>query len=250
MCPEWCPAHVVDGELTKKGAKVYEFFVDLKGAFPSVDMGRLRKAMEKRGVERILIERVRENDGNSEPLKYDADMTEMSPADMEMHLHFYKKDFESFENAQSKKDGLAVFQVGLINGGYEDPDYSFDKLEGELSKVESINSTSTIGSFPLAKYVDQDWIKEYLFYKGSLDYPPCDESVTWFIYEPNIQISPELLSGFGKIKLEGEDSTNIRPPQAVNDRKIKMLVASAIFFTSPTSPLLILNSVAYFILRT
>ncbi|XP_033218238.1 uncharacterized protein LOC117173705 [Belonocnema kinseyi] len=42
--------HVVDIELAKKGVKVHAFFVDLKGAFPSVDRERSWEAMEERGV--------------------------------------------------------------------------------------------------------------------------------------------------------------------------------------------------------
>ncbi|XP_029054544.1 uncharacterized protein LOC114881833 [Osmia bicornis bicornis] len=52
--------HVIDKQLAKKRGKLFAFFVDLKAAFDMVDRGRLWEAMEKSGIEKGLIARVKE----------------------------------------------------------------------------------------------------------------------------------------------------------------------------------------------
>ncbi|XP_033213811.1 carbonic anhydrase 1-like [Belonocnema kinseyi] len=64
--------------------------------------------------------------------------------EMEMHLFFYKEDLKSFENAQSKKDGLAAFKVSFKTGLGDHDDDLFGNLEKNLRKVQSQNSTAAI----------------------------------------------------------------------------------------------------------
>ncbi|XP_015440284.1 PREDICTED: uncharacterized protein LOC107195037 [Dufourea novaeangliae] len=52
--------HIIQRETTKKRGKVYAFFVDLKAAFDSVKREQLWEQMFNRGIEKGLIEAVRE----------------------------------------------------------------------------------------------------------------------------------------------------------------------------------------------
>ncbi|XP_033213825.1 carbonic anhydrase 14-like [Belonocnema kinseyi] len=99
------------------------------------------------------------------------------------------------------------------------PSY-YDIIEKNVHKVESINSSAVIPSFPIAS-IFNDKRQRFLFYEGSLEYPPCYESVTWF--EDNIfsPISDALLRGFRKVKLAEGDLSNIRPLQELNNRQVK-----------------------------
>ncbi|XP_033213810.1 carbonic anhydrase 7-like [Belonocnema kinseyi] len=94
----------------------------------------------------------------------------------------------------------------------QEPEHFFDELEKNLHKVQSINSTAVTPPMRLTSLVD-DSSPHFLFYKGSLDYPPCSESVTWFTYIPTIYVRSKLVNEFRKIKLAEGDVTNVRPVQ-------------------------------------
>ncbi|XP_033213838.1 carbonic anhydrase 7-like [Belonocnema kinseyi] len=99
---------------------------------------------------------------------------------------------------------------------------TFDDLANNLKKVESINSTTDIPPFVITGAVDP--VPAYLFYKGSLDYPPCSESVTWFLYDSEVFITADLLNGLRKVKLSEGDVSNFRPAQPINNRQIKTMM--------------------------
>lgn len=52
--------HVIKKELRRRGGKMFGFFMDLKAAFDRVDRKVLWEVMEKRGIRKGLIERVKE----------------------------------------------------------------------------------------------------------------------------------------------------------------------------------------------
>ncbi|XP_033213828.1 carbonic anhydrase 1-like [Belonocnema kinseyi] len=140
---------------------------------------------------------------------------------MEMKIFFYRADLKSFEKAETQKGGLAAFSVGL-KSGYGTPDHLFDNLERNLHKVQSINSSSEITPFRFASIFDYtSTFLSFYFYDGSLDYPPCSESVSWFIVDYVDAITDNLIRGFRNIKLAEGDVSNVRPPQALNKRQVK-----------------------------
>ncbi|XP_033213813.1 carbonic anhydrase 6-like [Belonocnema kinseyi] len=139
--------------------------------------------------------------------------------DMEMHFYFYKKDLKSFKNAQSQKDGLAGLKVAFSTGLIDFNDHVFDNLVKNLHKVQSPNSTAVIRAIPIFESILNKSQPPFDYYKGSLDYPPCSESVIWIEFQPNYPTNKNLVNAFRKIKLAEEDVSNVRPYQALNGRQ-------------------------------
>ncbi|XP_033213834.1 carbonic anhydrase 6-like [Belonocnema kinseyi] len=109
------------------------------------------------------------------------ELVPMERQDMEMHMFFYRTDLKSFDKAESKKGGLAVFSLEF-SSRYDNPENFLDKFEGSLHKVRSLKSTANVPPFPLANYIkNMSSMVPFTFYEGSLDYPPCSESVAWFL---------------------------------------------------------------------
>ncbi|XP_033213826.1 carbonic anhydrase 7-like [Belonocnema kinseyi] len=105
-----------------------------------------------------------------------------------------------------------TFHWAPKKSGYSNPERIFDNLERSLHKVQSLNSTAEVPPFRVASILENS---AFLFYEGSLDYPPCSESVSWILYESSYPITDGL-----KIKLSDGDVSNVRPPQALNNRRI------------------------------
>ncbi|XP_033213824.1 carbonic anhydrase 1-like [Belonocnema kinseyi] len=154
------------------------------------------------------------------------DLKDYYMIDMEMHIFFYKKDSKSIKKAYTQKGGLAAIKIGLkildergpttIDNNYNK---FYENLGKNLHKVQSTKSSAKIPSFPFAStFLSR--VPPYLFYEGSLDHPPCDESVTWFISDGSL-ITKDLLNEFRKINLDEGDKSNVRPPQALNKREVK-----------------------------
>ncbi|XP_033213807.1 putative carbonic anhydrase 3 [Belonocnema kinseyi] len=104
--------------------------------------------------------------------------------------------------------------------GMDMPVDLLDSLEGILDKVQSPNSTAEITSTALVNILSNN-VPPLAFYEGSLEYPPCSESVIWFINDSENSVSGDQLNAFRKIKLANDDVSNVRPAQALNDREVK-----------------------------
>ncbi|XP_033213823.1 carbonic anhydrase 7-like [Belonocnema kinseyi] len=114
----------------------------------------------------------------------------------------------------------ATFHWAKKPTGFVFPIEWLDDLSKTLHKVQSPNSTAEIKPFPLLNDFDKDY-SSFIFYEGSLDYPPCSESVTWFIVEVAYQVIDSVVKEFKKIKLAEGDVSNVRPMQPLNKRQVK-----------------------------
>lgn len=52
--------YLMNRELAKRGGRMWACFLDIRAAFDSLNRGKLREIMKKRGVSKILRERIRE----------------------------------------------------------------------------------------------------------------------------------------------------------------------------------------------
>ncbi|XP_033215466.1 carbonic anhydrase 6-like [Belonocnema kinseyi] len=148
------------------------------------------------------------------------ELVPMEKQDMEMHMFFYRTDLKSFDKAESQKGGLVAFSMEF-SSRYDNPENLFDNLERSLHKVRSPNTTAEVPSFPFADdFKGISSMVPFTFYEGSLDYPPCSESVSWFLVVSRGAIPKGLINEFTKIKLAEGDTSNVRPTQDLNKRKI------------------------------
>lgn len=51
--------HIIQKEIRKKGGKIFGFFMDLKSAFDKVDRKILWEEMERRGIRKGIVERIK-----------------------------------------------------------------------------------------------------------------------------------------------------------------------------------------------
>lgn len=52
--------HIIQKEIRKKGGKIFGFFMDFKSAFDKVDRKTLWEEMERRGIRKGIVERIKE----------------------------------------------------------------------------------------------------------------------------------------------------------------------------------------------
>lgn len=107
---------------------------------------------------------------------------------MELHVVFFKQEYNDMKTATTKSDGLAVmaffFKISNPNPAYVE----LSELLGDIIKPHTKASFNK----PLAlQDLMQSNIHEYYVYNGSLTTPPCLEVVTWLDFYDPIEISHE-----------------------------------------------------------
>lgn len=148
----------------------------------------------------------------------------------ELHLvHWNCDKYESFGEAASKPDGLAVLGVFLRVG---EPLDELQKVTDLMDKIthkgdhEPINGEVDPTNLLPAK-------SNYWTYLGSLTTPPCNESVTWIVFKEPLTISQEQLESMRRLRcysegeecpcdnLKGQLLKNFRPPLPLGTRELR-----------------------------
>jgi carbonic anhydrase len=140
--------------------------------------------------------------------------------DAEIHLVHFNEKYDSYQDARSQPDGLAVlgFFFEVDNSGFSVPnDYLklFQKVPNDQDARTS-NSTiklhDIIGSEPV----------NILSYLGSLTTPGCNENVLWMISTRKLKITTAELNELKKIRFDTgvNNSKNFRPVQRLLGRKV------------------------------
>ncbi|XP_076631914.1 carbonic anhydrase 2 [Colletes latitarsis] len=142
---------------------------------------------------------------------------------MELHAVFWKKSYETADEAMKHSDGLTV--LGYLYQTTDDPNPIFDSIVSRISEIESAGSTITLDdSNVLNKLIAPDIVsaQNYYTYKGSLTTPPCLEIVQWIDFIDPLLISHDQLAAFRNIQSsDGKNVThNFRPVQPLNGRVI------------------------------
>lgn len=179
----------------------------------------------------------------------------------QLHLVFFNKKYETFQNAVDKPDGLAVLGVLItatcpgnrVLGSFAK---KLTKIieEGASANVTAVDGIKLNYLMPYNNKQgdededdediaadDPDAVEEeevaakkkikYYTYKGSLTTPPCYESVTWIVFKDKIKISNTQLKKFRKLKAQyggapGLMCDNIRPVQPLHKRKVYSVLSS------------------------
>uniref|UniRef100_T1JMA7 carbonic anhydrase n=1 Tax=Strigamia maritima TaxID=126957 RepID=T1JMA7_STRMM len=146
---------------------------------------------------------------------------------LEMHIVHFNSKYGTVDKALKNTDGLAV--LGIFYEVTEEDNPALDEIIKEFSSVVYDGDSKTISKpnfslqdlFPVST--------EYFFrYFGSLTTPPCNEVVTWTVFEVPQTLSLKQLNAFrGLMRSKKNDtpnnmtlSDNYRPIQKLKGRKI------------------------------
>ncbi|XP_075230827.1 carbonic anhydrase 2-like [Lycorma delicatula] len=138
---------------------------------------------------------------------------------MELHMVFYKTEYESVKHAMDYRDGLLVLAIFYEAGDLDNDVYA--EITDSLPKIETPNTSYNLRKgFTLRNFLPHN-VQRYFTYYGSLTTPPCLEIVTWIDFKHPTRLSHRQLSAFRKIRTKGGLLThNYRPLQPLSDRVV------------------------------
>lgn len=153
--------------------------------------------------------------------------------DAEVQLHFYNRQLASSANealrfANEKPIGslfavLSVFvllQQGPQNSSISGP------LDFLLDNLQALQSPGSSMELQLSRRQMSDLItddREYVTYSGSLNRPPCSETVDWILLNKPLKVSDaKLMEYFEKVNTNQD---NIRPVNRLNNRLLRTTIA-------------------------
>ncbi|CAD0197105.1 unnamed protein product [Chrysodeixis includens] len=138
---------------------------------------------------------------------------------MELHMVFYKEEYQSPTEAVKHSDGLTVLAFFYELDRHQHPAY--DDITLALQNVTEPH-TSVVMSHPFSflNILPYD-LKRYFTYRGSLTTPPCSEVVIWLDFEQPIRLTHEQIEAFREIRsAHGKITHNFRPIQPIGDRVV------------------------------
>ncbi|XP_055643282.1 carbonic anhydrase 2-like [Toxorhynchites rutilus septentrionalis] len=139
---------------------------------------------------------------------------------MEVHLVFFNRRYESIEQAQTQRNGLAVLGLMLTNSS-DAPNYGWVPALNEIQQAETSYTLPDPTVFNIRQFIGPDR-RPYFNYHGSLTTPPCYESVNWLVQKKVLLISEEQLNVFRSLRdADGNQLVdNFRSLQPINGRPI------------------------------
>uniref|UniRef100_A0A182IYA9 carbonic anhydrase n=1 Tax=Anopheles atroparvus TaxID=41427 RepID=A0A182IYA9_ANOAO len=148
------------------------------------------------------------------------DMIDNHRFPMELHIVFFKQDYQNARTALNYPDGLTVLAFFFEIAPDDNPMYGeFIEL---LGNVTESHLSARFDVPPSLKELIADDLLHYYTYDGSLTTPPCSEVVTWIDFKEPILLSHAQVQAFRALKDEdGHPLThNFRPVQPLGDRVV------------------------------
>ena len=142
-------------------------------------------------------------------------------------VHINEK-YDSLDEALKRDDGLAVIGILLDDEAKSDTDWFKTVSDAARSKLPmkkklpaSFNLKELIDEITIVHHNEQS-LKNYFTYEGSLTTPPCNEVVTWIVSKTIVQISPNEVSSLRELKFPDGSTMedNWRPVQPLNGRHV------------------------------
>ncbi|XP_052283370.1 uncharacterized protein LOC127880170 isoform X4 [Dreissena polymorpha] len=138
----------------------------------------------------------------------------------ELHLVHWNTKYDTFGEAVTKSDGLAVLGV-MIKPGLNHR--GFSAVSNNLSSLRTPGSKAT---FPISLNPTSllpDNISAYWTYEGSLTTPPLFESVQWIVFKEPVEFSHQQLTALRSLtSSDGHHMhNNYRPPVPTKGRKVR-----------------------------
>ncbi|CAH1155252.1 unnamed protein product [Phaedon cochleariae] len=138
---------------------------------------------------------------------------------LELHMVFYKADYENFKASVDHPDGLIVLSFLYEKSDEDNENYS--AFTENLPAIQEVGSTVEIDDFVSLDSFSTTDRYEYFLYTGSLTTPPCSEAVTWIEFRKTISLSHKQIQKFRLISgTNGILDHNFRPIQPLHDRTI------------------------------
>ncbi|XP_041751282.1 carbonic anhydrase IV c [Coregonus clupeaformis] len=154
---------------------------------------------------------------------------------MELHIVHIKEPYNSLEEAEHDKSGIAL--LAFLFEESNDDHHHYNSLIEALGRVQNNGNQSTVPGFRLCDIIPPSHdLHDYYRYVGSMTTPGCEQAVVWTLFHRTIPVSNrQLVSVAQQAQFwTGQPMTGIfRPVQPLNGRTV---YRSA---TSPVQPGLI-----------
>ena len=172
---------------------------------------------------------------------------------LQFHFHWGTKDDEGSEHSVDGEKGCGEIHFVYVNNKYENATIALKEIDGVvvvgylLKLAEKSAFDDLFKHLPSVKVAKDElkdvplqissFFKEYpgnggfYVYQGSLTTPPCYESVTWFLSCMPLGIHREQLALLRSQKVDEktELSSNFRPTQPLNGRKIYHILCKFLY---------------------
>ncbi|KAL3275450.1 hypothetical protein HHI36_020210 [Cryptolaemus montrouzieri] len=148
----------------------------------------------------------------------------------ELHLvHWNSSKYPTFEEAAKHHDGFCVLGLFLKSGAKNE---ELEKVIAELNKIEYKDQKTSVSPIDPTNLLPKNGGCGYYTYQGSLTTPPCLECVIWIVFKEPIEVSPEQLKAFRRLKFhckeeccecndcDGSIKNNFRPTLPLGQREV------------------------------
>ncbi|KAJ2951937.1 hypothetical protein O0L34_g4189 [Tuta absoluta] len=154
---------------------------------------------------------------------------------MELHMVFFKEEYNSTKEAVNHPDGLTVLAFFYELDRHFHPAY--DDITTALERVTEPNTTVVMKNpFSFLNILPYD-LRRYFTYSGSLTTPPCSEVVTWLDFEQPIRLAHDQIKAFRELRsAHGKIRHNFRPIQPIGDRVVYYNVDSYFVYNEIDDP--------------
>ncbi|KAM5151344.1 carbonic anhydrase 4 isoform 1-T1 [Callospermophilus lateralis] len=164
---------------------------------------------------------------------------------MEMHIvHEKEKGTRSNEkDGQTPKDQIAVLAF-LVQEG-DKTNKGFQPLVEALSHIPKPEMSTTMRESSLLDLLpEEEKLRRYFRYLGSLTTPSCAETVVWTVFEEPIQLHRDQILAFSQNLYYNKEQTlkmseNVRPTQRLGDRQVFRSQAPGQLLALPLPTLLV-----------
>ncbi|XP_012504124.1 PREDICTED: carbonic anhydrase 4 [Propithecus coquereli] len=164
---------------------------------------------------------------------------------MEMHIvHQTEKGTLGNDNHAQKFEYDTAVLAFLVKPGSA-VNEGFQPLVEALSKIPRPEMSTTIGQISLLDFLpNEEKLRHYFRYLGSLTTPSCDETVIWTVFEDPIELHRDQILAFSYKLYYDEDqklnmTDNVRPVQDQGQRTVYKSQAPGQLLPLPLPALLV-----------
>ncbi|XP_069768287.1 carbonic anhydrase 4a [Narcine bancroftii] len=141
---------------------------------------------------------------------------------MELHIVHMNQKYSELKEALKHPDGLAV--LGFMIAESSEENSETNNVVKALKNIQQAGLKHSLKPFSLQNMIpDQEKLKKYYRYEGSLTTPHCNEAIIWTVFAEPIYLSKTQISEFPRRLFFNESKhmvSNFRPVQNLNGRKV------------------------------